>query len=107
MTAESQEAKSALDAVEEDVELGRSEPDELLPRLATILLSLQTDSPHRPRAHRLLGVVDHRMKLASDAFRELHEAKTLAETESPPDRPASAYWTDRPYRDAMSFSSDF
>ena len=84
MTAEPQDAKSALDAVEEDVELGRSEPDELLPRLATILLSLQTDSPHRPRAHRLLGVVDHRMKLASDAFRELHEAKTLAETESPP-----------------------
>ncbi len=85
MTAEPQDAKSALDAVEEDVELGRSEPDELLTRLATILLGLQTDSPHRPRAHRLLGVVDHRMKLAIDALRELREAKTLAEAASPPD----------------------
>ncbi len=84
MTAEPQDAKSALDAVEEDIELGRSEPDELLTRLATILLGLQTDSPHRPRAHRLLGVVDHRMKLTSDALQELREAKTLAEAASPP-----------------------
>jgi len=29
-----------------------------------------------------------------------------AETEAPPVRPASAYWTDRPYRAAFSFSSD-
>lgn len=85
MTTETQDAKSALDAVEEDVELGRSDPDELLTQLATILLSLQTDSPHRPRAHRLLGVVDHRMKLESDAFGELREAKMLAEKILPPD----------------------
>jgi len=30
-----------------------------------------------------------------------------AETEAPPTSPASAYWTDGPYRDAFSFSSDF
>ena len=85
MTTEPQDAKLALDAVEEDVELGRSEPDELLTQLATILLSLQTDSPHRPRAHRLLGVVNHRMKLESDALGALREAKMLAENAAPPD----------------------
>ncbi|MEZ5873880.1 MAG: serine/threonine-protein kinase [Hyphomicrobiales bacterium] len=84
MTAAPQDAKAALDAIEEDVDLRRADPDVLLPKLATILLGLQDNSPHRPRAHRLLGVVHNRLKLDRDALRELREAKALAESASPP-----------------------
>jgi tetratricopeptide (TPR) repeat protein len=84
MTTEPQDVRAALDAIEEDVELRRADPDLLLPRLATLLLSLQGDSRHRPRVHRLMGVVQNRLKLDRDALRELREAKRLAETASPP-----------------------
>ncbi len=84
MTIEPQDALAALDAIEEDIDLRRGDPDVLPPRLATILLSLQANSVHRPRAHRLLGVAHNRLKLYRDALRELREAKTLAEAASPP-----------------------
>lgn len=84
MTDAPQDAKAALDVIEEDVDLRRADPDVLLPKLATILLGLQDNSPHRPRAHRLLGVVHNRLKLDRDALRELREAKALAEAASPP-----------------------
>ncbi len=84
MTAEPQDAKPELDAIEEDVELGQADPDDLLTRLATLLLSLQNDSRHRPRTHRLLSVVHRRRNLHRDALRELGEAKMLAESAEPP-----------------------
>ncbi len=84
MTTETQDAKTALDAIEEDVDLGRADADVLLPKLATLLLSLQGDSPLRPRVHRLLGAVHSRLKLDRDALRVLGEAKALAESAKPP-----------------------
>ena len=84
MTTEAQDANAALDAIEEIVDLRRADPDVLLPKLATLLLSLQGDSPLRPRVHRLLGVVHNRLKLDRDALRELREAKALAEAATPP-----------------------
>ncbi len=84
MSAKFQDVVKALDAVEQIVELRRTDPDVLLPELATLLLGLQRDSPHRPRVHRLLGVVHNRLKLDSDALRELREARSLAEAASPP-----------------------
>jgi len=84
MTTETQDAKTALDAIEEDIDLGRADADVLLPKLATLLLSLQGDSPLRPCVHRLLGTVHNRLKLDRDALRELGEAKALAESAKPP-----------------------
>ena len=84
-TTEPKNASAALDAIEEIVELRRADPDVLLPELATLLLGLQRTSPHRPRVHRLMGVVHNRLKLDRDALRELREAKALAEAASPPD----------------------
>jgi len=85
MTTEPKDASAALDAMEEIVELRRAEPDMLLPELATLLLGLQGDSRHRPRLHRLLGVVQNRLKRDQDALQELGEAKALAGALSPPD----------------------
>lgn len=84
MTTEPQGAIAALDAMEEIVEQRRADPDMLMPELATLLLGLQGDSPHRPRVHRLIGVVHNRLKLDRDALRELREARALAESASPP-----------------------
>jgi serine/threonine-protein kinase len=84
MTTEPQDAQAALDAIEKDVELRRADPDVLMPKLATVLLSLQGDSVHRPRVHRLMGVVHNRLKLDRDALRLLREAKALAEAVRPP-----------------------
>jgi len=84
MTTETQDAKTALDAIEEYIDLGRADVDVLLPKLATLLLSLQGDSPLRPRVHRLLGAMHNRLKLDRDALRELGEAKALAEFTKPP-----------------------
>jgi tetratricopeptide (TPR) repeat protein len=83
--AETQDASAALDVMEEIVALERVEPDVLLSELATLLLGLQGDSPYRPRVHRLLGVVQMRLKRVDDALREFAEAKALAEMQSPPD----------------------
>jgi len=85
MTAQTQDASAALDVMEEIVAFERAEPDVLLSELATLLLGLQGDSPYRPRVHRLMGVVQMRLKRGDDALRELAEAKTLAEALSPPD----------------------
>ena len=85
MTAETQDASAALDVMDEIVTLERAEPDVLLSELATLMLGLQGDSPYRPRVHRLLGVVQMRLNRGDDAMRELAEAKTLAEAQSPPD----------------------
>ena len=85
MTAETQDASAALDVMDEIVTLERAEPDVLLSELATLLLGLQGDSPYRPRVHRLLGVVQLRLKREDDALRELTEAKALAEAQTPPD----------------------
>jgi tetratricopeptide (TPR) repeat protein len=84
MTTEPLDTQSELDAIEEDVDLRRADPDVVLPRLATLLLSLQGNSPQRPRAHRLMGVVHNRLKLDRDALRELREARVLAEAATPP-----------------------
>src|SRR5680860_624684 len=84
MTTEPQDAEAALDAIEEDVELRRADPDVLIPKLATVLLSLQGDSVLRPRVHRLMGVVHNRLKHDREALRELREAKALAEAAVPP-----------------------
>ncbi len=84
MTTETQDPRAALDAIEEDVDLRRGDPDVLLPKLATLLLSLQGDSPLRPRVHRLMGVVHNRLALDRDGLRELCEAKALAESAKPP-----------------------
>ena len=84
MTIEPQDAEAALDAIEEDIELRRADPDVLMLKLATVLLSLQGDSVHRPRVHRLMGVVHNRLKLDREALRELREAKALAEAATPP-----------------------
>jgi tetratricopeptide (TPR) repeat protein len=84
MTTEPQDAQAALDAIEKDVELRRADPDVLMPKLATVLLSLQGDSIYRPRVHRLMGVVHNRLKLDRDALRLLREAKALAEAVTPP-----------------------
>jgi hypothetical protein len=84
MTTEPKDASTALDAMEEIVELRRADPEALLPELATLLLRLQRNSPHRPRVHRLMGVVHNRLKLDRDALRELREAKALAESATPP-----------------------
>ncbi len=84
MTADTRDPKAALDEIEEDVDLRRGDPDVLLPKLATLLLSLQGDSPLRGRVHRLMGVVHNRLKLDRDALRELCEAKALAESAKPP-----------------------
>ena len=81
---EPQDASAALDAMEQIVELRRADPDMLLPELATLLLRLQRNSPHRPRVHRLMGVVHNRLKLDRDALRELREAKALAQSADPP-----------------------
>src|SRR5680860_1556167 len=85
MTTEPKDASAALDAMEEIVELQRAEPDMLMSELATLLLGLQGDSRHRPRLHRLLGVVQNRLKRDQDALQELGEAKALAGALSPPD----------------------
>ncbi|MFW2392387.1 MAG: protein kinase domain-containing protein [Methyloceanibacter sp.] len=85
MTAETQDASAALDVMDEIVTLERAEPDVLLSELATLMLGLQGDSPYRPRVHRLLGVVQMRLSRGDDAMRELAEAKTLAEAQTPPD----------------------
>ena len=85
MTAQTQDASAALDVMEEIVALERAEPDVLLSELATLLLGLQGDSPYRPRVHRLMGVVQMRLKRGDDALRELAEAKALAEAQSQPD----------------------
>ena len=85
MTTEPQDTAATLDAIEEIVELRRADADVLLPELATLLLSLQGDSPHRPRVHRLLGVAHNRLKLDRDALRELREARALAQSATPPD----------------------
>lgn len=85
MTTELKDASAALDAMEKIVELQRAEPDMLLPELATLLLSLQGNSRHRPRLHRLLGVVQNRLKRDQDALQDLGEAKALAQALSPPD----------------------
>ncbi len=84
MNSKPQDVRAALDAMEQIVELRRAEPDVLLTELATLLLGLQRDSPHRPRVHRLLGVVNNRLKLDRDALRELTEARALARAVSPP-----------------------
>ena len=84
MTTEPQDTAATLDAIEEIVELRRADADVLLPELATLLLSLQGDSPHRPRVHRLLGVAHNRLKLDRDALRELREARALAQSATPP-----------------------
>jgi tetratricopeptide (TPR) repeat protein len=84
MSTEPQDARATLDTIEADVDLRRTDSDVLLPQLATLLLSLQGDSKHRPRVHRLMGVVHNRLKLDRDALRELRDAKRLAETASPP-----------------------
>ena len=84
MTTETQDASAALDAMEEIVAFERTGPDVLLTELATLMLGLQGDSPHRLRLHRLLGVVHKRLNRDDDALRELGEAKALAEATSPP-----------------------
>lgn len=84
MNSKPQDVQAALDAMEQIVELRRVEPDVLLTEIATLLLGLQRDSPYRPAVHRLLGVVHNRLKLDRDALRELREAKTLAQSLSPP-----------------------
>ncbi len=84
MTTEPQDAEALLDTLEEDVESRRADPDVLMPKLATVLLSLQGDSVHRPRVHRLMGVVLNRLKLDRDALRLLREAKAQAEASTPP-----------------------
>jgi tetratricopeptide (TPR) repeat protein len=85
MTTEPKDASTALDAMEEIVELQRADPDMLLPELATMLLGLQGNSRHRPRLHRLLGTVQNRLSRHKDALQDLGEAKALAQGLSPPD----------------------
>jgi tetratricopeptide (TPR) repeat protein len=84
MSTKPQDASTTLDAIEEVLDLRRVDPDALLPKLATLLLSLQGDSPLRPRVHRMLGVLQIRLNLYRDALRELGEAKALAERSEPP-----------------------
>ncbi len=83
MTTET-ELSAALEAIEDAVNSRRADPELLLPQLATLLLGLQSDSEHRPRLHRLMGVVQNRLKLDHDALRELREARARAEAASPP-----------------------
>jgi serine/threonine-protein kinase len=84
MSAEPQDVSTTLDAIEEVLDLRHVDADALLPNLATLLLSLQGDSPFRPRVHRLLGVLQSQLNLYGDALRELGEARALAERAQPP-----------------------
>ena len=84
MTKKPKDLTAALDAMEEVVERRQASPDSLLSELATLLLAFPRDSVQRPRAHRMLGVVYSRMDREGDAFKELREARALAESLSPP-----------------------
>ncbi len=83
---EAQDAKlrAVLDALEAEVD-ARVSSQALAPRLRELIAGLPQNSVHRPRAHRLTGVVMNRLKLDREALTELRAAKTKAETLSPPD----------------------
>lgn len=84
MTTDTPDPEAALEALEADVDQRRFDPEILSPRLSELLSRLPPNSEHRPRAHRLLGVVKNRLKLDRDALTELREAKAKAEAASPP-----------------------
>jgi tetratricopeptide (TPR) repeat protein len=83
MSAETEDLEAALAEIEADVDK-RVDPEILSPRLDALLTRLAADSPHQPRAHRLLGVVKNRLKLDRDALTELCEAKAKAGASTPP-----------------------
>jgi serine/threonine-protein kinase len=72
-----------LDRIEEEVDRRSSAPETLSERLGEVLKQLADDSEHRPRAHRLSGVINNRLKLDRSALKELREAKSRAESASP------------------------
>ena len=76
--------RATLDALEAEVD-ARVSSQALAPRLHELIAGLPQDSVHRPRAHRLTGVVMNRLKLDREALTELRAAKAKAETLSPPD----------------------
>jgi hypothetical protein len=82
---DTQDFKSELDAIESAVDRRQGDPADLASRLEAMLATLADSSPHRPRAHRLMGVVLNRRKLDRQALQHLAEAKAKAEAASPTD----------------------
>ncbi|MGD8355856.1 MAG: hypothetical protein PVH83_09360, partial [Methyloceanibacter sp.] len=84
MTDKQEDLIAALDALEDAVERPDRPLDSLLSELATLLLGFSRDSFQRPRVHRMLGIVYGHLGRDSDAVKELHDARELAKTLSPP-----------------------
>ncbi len=84
MDTQDKTLRAMLDALEAEVD-ARVSAQAVAPRLRELLAGLAQDSPHRPRAHRLMGVVLNRLKLDREALTELRAAKARAEALSPPD----------------------
>jgi len=80
-----QDFKSDLDAIESDIDRRQGDLANLASRLEALLAALADNSPHRPRAHRLMGVVLNRRKLDRQALQHLAEAKAKAEAATPTD----------------------
>src|SRR5262245_49131295 len=82
---DTQDFKFELDAIESAVDRRQGDPADLASRLEAMLATLPDSSPHRPRAHRLMGVLLNRRKLDRQALQHLAEAKAKAEAASPTD----------------------
>jgi tetratricopeptide (TPR) repeat protein len=69
--------KTMLDEIEAEVD-ANADPVKLAPRLRELIATLPKDSPARPRALRLSGVVKNRLTLPRDALADLAEARRTA-----------------------------
>lgn len=73
------ELEAALDAIEQRVE-ARHSPKDLAPELRDLAECIAADSPLRPRALRLRGIVFNRLKDPKKALAHLHQARQVAIT---------------------------
>jgi len=69
--------KAALDAIEQRIN-DRAEPKELEPELRGLVEQIAEDSPLRPRALRLRGIVLNRLRNPKRALEHLHQARRAA-----------------------------
>src|SRR3977135_601215 len=68
---------AALDAIEARLER-RDPAKEIAPELRVLMETLPDDSPHRPRALRLRGIVFNRLRDPKKALAFLHQARQAA-----------------------------
>jgi hypothetical protein len=71
--------EAALDAIEARVD-ARQSPKDLAPELRELVERIAADSPLRPRALRLRGIVSNRLKDPKKALAYLHQARQVAIT---------------------------